>query len=268
MMPACARSCVRSWREMNNPTWFLTRRVCILIEEQSKAESAECRKSGSQERQPGRGQHSRLPLGKNFTDREGTRTSWAKGARRAIDWSDLGMMSLFAGSCRWLGEALGKHGWGQQCGWSTEEPITVPSSLLSHIMELENWNTSFPCNYAWAARAKESQEECKLMKVVGKPLKSRQLVLACSSWASSPHFFLLQSTGHYLWKQQPSWQCETLQEWGYVCGMAEEKASNLLLPQWHHLAAVSSTSPHALCMEKKIPIWVKSRLVRFSLAHS
>ena len=130
MMPACARSCVRCWREMSNQTWSLTWRVCILIEEQSKAVSAECHKSSSQERQPDRGQQPRLLLGKNFTDREGTRTSWERGARRAIDWSVLGMMTLFAGSWQWLGEALGKHGWGQQCGWDTEEPITVPFFLV------------------------------------------------------------------------------------------------------------------------------------------
>lgn len=106
------------------------------------------------------------------------------------------------------GNGWGKH-WGNMVevnsvGGTQKSQSLSPSFLSSHIMELENWNTSFPCNYAWAARAKESKDECKLMKVVGKRLKSRQPVLACSSWASSPHFFLLQSTCHYLWKQQPS----------------------------------------------------------------
>lgn len=140
--------------------------------------------------------------------------------------------------------------WVEHTHSSVKSRSQSPSFLSSHIMELENWNISFPCDSAWAARAKESKEECKLMKVVGKHLKSRQPVLTCSSWASSPHFFLLQSTCHYLWKQQPSWHCETLQEWGYVCGMAEEKARNLLLPQWHHLATVSPP-PHMPCAWKK-----------------
>lgn len=258
MMPACARSCVRCWREMNNQTWSLTWRVCILIEEQSKAESAECHKRGSQERMKAAWQRAAFmsPAGEEFHRPWRDKDIMRKGSQESNwlkwSWNDVSVcwfMAMAGGSTgeTWLRSTV----WVEHTHSSVKSQSQSPSFLSSHIMELENWNISFPCNYAWAARAKESKEEGKLMKVMGKHLKSRQPVLTCSSWASSPHFFLLQSTCHYLWKQQPSWHCETLQEWGYVCGMAEEKARNLLLPQWHHLATVSPTSPHALCMGKK-----------------